>query len=196
MEIMNFWWLLIPASYALGTFPTAHIVAGFVGHDPTSEGSGNPGASNVYRVAGAKAGVIVLAGDLMKGLIPSLVCLLVDSRILGLIAGLAALLGHIAPITRKLNGGKGVATLTGLSVVLYPFVVLALFVVWIPLMKLFRRASIGSLVTVILLPLGVLIMPDTRWYEVVIIGAASFIVTLRHHENIKRLFKGEEQAID
>ena len=196
METMNFWWLLIPASYALGTFPTAHIVAGFVGHDPTSEGSGNPGASNVYRVAGAKAGVIVLAGDLMKGLIPSLVCLLADGPILGLVAGLAALLGHIAPITRKLNGGKGVATLTGLSVALYPFVVLVLFVVWVSLMRLFRRASIGSLVTVILLPFGVLIMPDTRWYEVAIIGAASAIVTLRHHENIKRLFKGEEQAID
>jgi len=196
MDIMNFWWLLIPASYVLGTFPTAHIVAGFVGHDPTSEGSGNPGATNVYRVAGAKAGLIVLLGDLMKGLIPSLVCLLVDGRILGLVAGLAALLGHVAPITRKLNGGKGVATLTGFSVALYPFVVLALFVVWIPLMRLFRKASIGSLVTVILLPIGVLIMPDTCWYEVVIIGAASFVVTLRHHENIKRLFKGEEQAID
>tara|TARA_B100001079_G_C16267515_1_gene450596 strand:- start:9 stop:590 length:582 start_codon:yes stop_codon:yes gene_type:complete len=193
---MNLWWLLIPASYALGTFPTAHIVAGFVGHDPTSEGSGNPGATNVYRVAGAKAGAIVLLGDLLKGLIPSLVCLLVDGRLLGLIAGLAAMVGHIAPITRRLSGGKGVATLTGLSVVIYPFVVLTLFVVWVLLMKLFRKASIGSLVMVMLLPLGVLIMPGTRWYEVIITGAASVIVTLRHHENIKRLFKGEEQGIE
>ncbi|MEC8975067.1 MAG: glycerol-3-phosphate acyltransferase [Actinomycetota bacterium] len=193
---MNLWWLLIPASYALGTFPTAHIVAGFVGHDPTSEGSGNPGASNVYRVAGAKAGAIVLIGDLLKGLVPSLVCLLIDGRVLGLVAGLAAMIGHIAPITRKLSGGKGVATLTGLSVVLYPLVTLALFVVWVPLMKLFRRASIGSLVMVILFPIGVLIMPGTRWYEAIITGAASILVTMRHHENIKRLFKGEEQAIE
>ncbi len=193
---MNLWWLLIPASYALGTFPTAHIVAGFVGHDPTSEGSGNPGASNVYRVAGAKAGAIVLIGDLLKGLVPSLVCLLIDGRVLGLVAGLAAMIGHIAPITRKLSGGKGVATLTGLSVVLYPLVTLALFVVWVPLMKLFRRASIGSLVMVILFPIGVLIMPGTRWYEAIIAGAASILVTMRHHENIKRLFKGEEQAIE
>jgi len=193
---MNLWWLLIPASYALGTFPTAHIVAGLVGHDPTAEGSRNPGATNVYRVAGAKAGVIVLLGDLLKGLTPTLVCLLIDGRLLGLAAGMAAMVGHIAPITRKFNGGKGVATLAGFSVALYPFVVLALFVIWIPLMKFFRRASLGSLVMVLLFPLGVLIMPETRWYEVVITAVASLLVTLRHHENIKRLFKGQEHAIE
>ena len=193
---MNLWWLLIPASYALGTFPTAHIVAGLVGHDPTAEGSGNPGATNVYRVAGAKAGVIVLLGDLLKGLTPTLVCLLIDGRLLGLAAGMAAMVGHIAPITRKFNGGKGVATLAGFSVALYPSVVLALFVIWIPLMKFFRRASLGSLVMVLLFPLGVLIMPETRWYEVVITAVASLLVTLRHHENIKRLFKGQEHAIE
>jgi len=193
---MNLWWLLIPASYALGTFPTAHIVAGLVGHDPTAEGSRNPGATNVYRVAGAKAGVIVLLGDLLKGLTPTLVCLLIDGRLLGLAAGMAAMVGHIAPITRKFNGGKGVATLAGFSVALYPFVVLALFVIWIPLMKFFRRASLGSLVMVLLFPIGVLIMPETRWYEVVITAVASLLVTLRHHENIKRLFKGQEHAIE
>ena len=118
MEIMNLWWLLIPISYVLGTFPTAHIVAGLVGHDPTAEGSGNPGATNVYRVAGKKAGAIVLIGDLLKGVVPSLVCLLIDGRTLALAAGMAAMIGHVAPITRKFNGGKGVATLTGLCSVL------------------------------------------------------------------------------
>ena len=196
MELMNWWWLLIPASYVLGTFPTAHIVAGFVGHDPTAEGSGNPGASNVYRVAGARAGIIVLMGDLLKGLIPSLVCLLLDGRLLGLVAGLAAIVGHIAPITRKLNGGKGVATLVGLSIIMYPFVAIGLLILWIPLMKLFRRASIGSLVPVVIFPFGVLIMSGPPWYEVMIAGIISVIVTLRHHENIKRLFKGEERAIE
>ena len=64
------------------------------------------------------------------------------------------------------------------------------------LMKLFKRASLGSLVMVLLYPIGVLIMPETRWYEVVVTAAASVVVTLRHHENIKRLFKGEEKAIE
>ena len=196
MEIMNLWWLLIPISYVLGTFPTAHIVAGLVGHDPTAEGSGNPGATNVYRVAGKKAGAIVLIGDLLKGVAPSLVCLLIDGRTLALAAGMAAVIGHVAPITRKFNGGKGVATLTGLSSVLYPFVTLGAFIIWIPLMKLFKRASLGSIIVVLLLPLGVLIMPETRWYEVIVTGSASAVVTARHHENIKRLFKGEEKAIE
>ena len=64
---VTWWYFLIPVSYAFGIFPTAQLVAGLLGHDPTEEGSGNPGASNVYRVAGAKAGILVLAGDLMKG---------------------------------------------------------------------------------------------------------------------------------
>ena len=64
---VTWWYFLIPVSYAFGIFPTAQLVAGLLGHDPTEEGSGNPGASNVYRVAGAKAGIRVLAGDLMKG---------------------------------------------------------------------------------------------------------------------------------
>ena len=196
MEIMILWWLLIPVSYVLGTFPTAHIVAGLVGHDPTTEGSGNPGATNVYRVAGAKAGAIVLIGDLLKGLTPSLVCLLIDGRNLALAAGMAAMVGHVAPITRKFNGGKGVATLAGLCWVLYPFVALGLFILWIPLMKLFKRASLGSIIIVLLFPVGVLVMPETRWYEVIVAAAASAVVTIRHHENIKRLFKGEEKAIE
>ena len=109
---------------------------------------------------------------------------------------MAAMIGHVAPITRKFNGGKGVATLTGLSSVLYPFVTLGAFIIWLPLMKLFKRASLGSIIVVLLLPLGVLIMPETRWYEVIVTGAASAVVTARHHENIKRLFKGEEKAIE
>ena len=101
---MTWWWLLVPASYILGTFPTAHIVAGFVGHDPTTEGSGNPGASNVYRVAGARAGVIVLLGDLLKGFIPALICFFIEGHTLGLATGFAAMLGHIFPITRRMSG--------------------------------------------------------------------------------------------
>ena len=195
MEIMNLWWLLIPASYALGTFPTAQIVAGFVGHDPTAEGSGNPGVKRLS-CCRSKAGVIVLVGDLLKGLIPSLVCLLIDGRPLALAAGMAAMIGHVAPVTRRFSGGKGVATLAGLSWVLYPLVALGLFIIWLPLMKLFKRASLGSLVMVLLYPIGVLIMPETRWYEVLVAGVASVVVTLRHHENIKRLFKGEEKTIE
>ena len=109
-------------------------------------------------------------------------CLLIDGRNLALAAGMAAMVGHVAPIARKFNGGKGVATLAGLSWVLYPFVALGLFILWIPLMKLFKRASLGSIIMVLLFPVGVLVMPETRWYEVIVAAAASAVVTIRHHE--------------
>ena len=108
---MTWWYLLVPASYVIGIFPTAQLVGGLLGHDPTEEGSRNPGASNVYRVAGAKAGILVLAGDILKGFTPALICYLIDGRFLGLLAGVSAMLGHIYPVTRKFVGGKGVATL-------------------------------------------------------------------------------------
>ena len=79
---VTWWYFLITVSYAFGIFPTAQLVAGLLGHDQTEEGSGNPGASNVYRVAGAKAGILVLAGDLMKGFTPALVCYFIDGRFL------------------------------------------------------------------------------------------------------------------
>ena len=80
---MTWWYLLVPASYVIGIFPTAQLVGGLLGHDPTEEGSRNPGASNVYRVAGAKAGILVLAGDILKGFTPALICYLIDGRFLG-----------------------------------------------------------------------------------------------------------------
>ncbi len=193
---MTWWWLLVPASYFLGTFPTAHIVAGFVGHDPTTEGSGNPGASNVYRVAGARAGVVVLLGDLLKGFIPALTCFFIEGHTLGLATGFAAMLGHIFPITRKMSGGKGVATLGGVGIALYPLVAVVGVCIWIPIMKLFRRASIGSLTLIAIFPFGVLINSGGSWKEFGIASGASLLVLSRHSENIGRLLRGEEQAID
>ncbi|HJM28495.1 MAG: glycerol-3-phosphate acyltransferase [Acidimicrobiales bacterium] len=193
---MTWWWLLVPVSYVLGTFPTANIVAGFVGHDPTIEGSGNPGASNVYRVAGARAGAIVLIGDLLKGFVPAIICFFIEGRLLGLVAGLVAMLGHIFPVTRKMSGGKGVATLGGVGIALYPLVAIVAVCIWIPIMKLFRRASIGSLSLIAIFPFGVLISSGGSWKEFGISAGASLIVLSRHSENIGRLLRGEEQSID
>ena len=193
---MTWCWLLVPVSYVLGTFPTAHIVAGFVGHDPTSEGSGNPGASNVYRVAGARAGIIVLTGDLLKGFAPALLCFFLEDRLLGLIAGVAAMLGHIFPITRRMSGGNGVATLGGVAIALYPLVAVVGVCIWVPIMKFFRRASVGSLALIAIFPFGVLIRSGGSWWEFGIAGGASLIVLSRHSGNIGRLIRGEEQVID
>lgn len=165
------------------------------GHDPTVEGSGNPGASNVYRVAGPRAGVMVLLGDIVKGFAPALVGLLADGRSLGLAAGLAAMVGHVAPIGRIKRGGKGVATLGGTCLALFPLVSAALIAIWGVVMSRYRKASVGSLVMLGLLPFGVAI--DTRSpFEVTLIVAACLLVAFRHYGNIARLIRGREPDIE
>lgn len=192
---MNLWWLLVPLSYLLGTFPTAQLVAAIAGHDPTAEGSGNPGATNVFRVAGARAGAAVLVGDVLKGLVPSLIGLALDGRPLGLAAGLAAMVGHIAPLTRPLRGGKGVATLGGTGLALYPLVSIGLLAVWAVVMRLYRTASLGSLAMITLFPIGVAVR-GRPWWEVASVAAAGALVLLRHRGNIGRLIHGDERVID
>ena len=87
---------------------------------PTREGSGNPGATNVLRVAGRRAGAIALVGDLLKGAVPAAVGWAVGGHGLGVACGVAAVVGHVLPATRRFRGGKGVATAAGMAVVLFP----------------------------------------------------------------------------
>ena len=184
----------MPLSYLLGMFPTAHLVGTIVGHDPTREGSGNPGASNVYRVAGARAGAFVLGGDVLKGLLPAAVGLLLDGRPLGLAAGVAAVVGHVLPATRLGRGGKGVATFGGMSLGLFPLVSLVVLLLWGVLMRLFRTPSIGSIGLVLAVPVGVAIR-GRPWWEIAATAGASLLVVLRHRTNIRLLLRGEERSI-
>src|SRR5690349_2170234 len=95
----------IAASYVLGTFPTAQLVGKRVGHDPTREGSGNPGASNVYRTAGRAAGALVLLGDAAKGAVPTAIALVASGRPLAAWCWVAAVLGHVIAIPGVRRGG-------------------------------------------------------------------------------------------
>ena len=188
--------LLTLGAYLLGTFPTAVLVARSRGHDVLAEGSGNPGATNVYRVAGRRAAVATFAGDALKGVIPAAVgTLLTDPRSgLALAMGAAAVLGHCLPVTRRFKGGKGVATAAGMAVVIEPLIGLAAPLVWFAVLKLARRASIASLVTAIGAPVAVLATrgPGT---EAAVLGAVSLFVISRHARNIARLVRGEESSI-
>ena len=106
--------LVVVAGYLLGTFPTAALVGRLTGHDPTAEGSGNPGATNVYRTSGRGAGVAVLLdrpGQGRPGRRARPPASATTSS--GVAAGAAAVLGHVAPVTRRFRGGKGVATAAG-----------------------------------------------------------------------------------
>jgi acyl phosphate:glycerol-3-phosphate acyltransferase len=189
-------WIIVGAviavAYLLGTVPSAQLVAARAGHDPTREGSNNPGASNVYRLAGRRAGAIVLGVDLGKGVAATLLGLTVGGRPLALAAGAAAVFGHIAPVTRRLRGGKGVATAGGMALVLWPVVSLALLALFVVLASTVRIASVGSIAMAAGLPVGVALAASGAEEVAVATGVAVLVVS-RHHENIARLIRGEER---
>ena len=186
--------VVVVAAYLLGTFPTAALIGRMTGHDPTAEGSGNPGATNVLRTSGRGAGVAVLAIDVAKGALAVGLGLLVGDHTLGVIAGAAAVLGHVAPVGRRFRGGKGVATAAGAGAVAFPALSLVLGVVFVVTVAVTRRVSVGSLVLALLLPVGVALGGGSG-LEVLVTAGVSLVVIARHHENIRRLIRREEAPV-
>src|SRR5688500_13383057 len=169
----------VTAAYALGTFPTAALVARAHGRDPTRAGSGNPGASNVYRLAGRRAAVVVFAGDVLKGSAAAGLGWAVDGRSLAVVCGAVAVLGHCFPVTRGLRGGKGVATAAGYVAVVVPVLAALAVLTWATLARLTRKASLASLVTVAVVVVGVIAMRGLSCETAVLLGTALLIV-VRH----------------
>jgi acyl phosphate:glycerol-3-phosphate acyltransferase len=185
---------LVPVAYFVGTFPSAQIVARRRGVDITAEGSGNPGASNVRRVLGRKAGIVVFALDALKGFLPALVGLAIGGPAAGLALGAAALVGHIFPVTRRFRGGKGVANAAGMGLAVYPLVAVVLTALWLLIAKLTGRAVIGSLVIVVGMPVG-LVLSGRPVGEIIAVAAIAALMALRHAGNIKRLVRGTEHGL-
>jgi glycerol-3-phosphate acyltransferase PlsY len=181
--------LLVPVAFLLGTFPSAPLVARAHGHDVMREGSGNPGASNVARLAGWRAGLLVLLADFTKGAIAAAVGLAVGGRGGAYVLGIAAVVGHTFPIYRK--GGKGVAAAGGMLVVLYPFIALPLAVIWGVLAKVLHKASLATLPVVIAFPILVALAGYDLW-EIVTVSAIAALLVIRHAANIRRLLHREE----
>ncbi len=184
----------IAASYLVGSFPTAQLVGRRLGHDPLREGSGNPGASNVYRTAGRAAGAFVLLGDMVKGALPTAIALIASGRPLAAWCWLAAVLGHVVAIPRVRRGGKGVATAGGGALVLHPLVSVALILVFVLVARRWRVAALASLAMAGLLAPAVA-LSGRGWHEIAVAGAVSLLVILRHHANIGRLLRGAEPSL-
>jgi glycerol-3-phosphate acyltransferase PlsY len=186
--------LLVVPAYLLGTFPTAALVARAGGHDILAEGSGNPGASNVARLMGWKAGAVVMLGDFLKGTIAAGVGLAVGGRLLAYTLGIAAVLGHMFPVTRRWKGGKGVATASGALVVLFPWIVAGLAVVWFVFARVLKRASIASLVCTVLFVV-LAIVGGYDWIEIAVLAGLAVVIVARHAANVRRLVRGEEPQL-
>jgi glycerol-3-phosphate acyltransferase PlsY len=187
-------WALVLPAYLLGTFPTALLVGRRRGLDPTQAGSGNPGASNALRTMGRRAGALVLVGDLCKGAVAAGVGLATGNRAIAVACGVAAVVGHVAPVTRRFQGGKGVATAAGMSLVLLPVPALALAGLWAGTAKLTGTASAASLAVAVGLPVAAAVAGRPLG-EVAAFAACGLLVVARHRGNIGRLRRGEERSL-
>jgi acyl phosphate:glycerol-3-phosphate acyltransferase len=181
----------VVGAYLLGAFPTARLATRRRGVDPTVAGSRNPGATNVYRTAGRRAGVLTLVGDVVKGAAAAGLGWAVGGHGLGVACGVAAVVGHVAPLTRPSRGGKGVATVAGMALVLFPLAALASAAAFGAVTALTRTVSLGSIAAVAVLPAGTRTLGETGW-EVAALVVCAVVVIARHRANIGRLWRGEE----
>ena len=186
---------LVPLAYLLGMFPTAALVTRRAGKDVTREASGNPGASNVARLMGWKAGLVVLLLDMGKGALAAGVGLAHDGHRGAYILGVAAVLGHVFPITRRFKGGRGVATAAGVLVVVFPLVFAILAVVWLVIARGLHKASIASVVCAVLFPIIVALRGNSV-LDITVTAALAAIVVVRHFANLRRLVRGEELGLE
>lgn len=192
---MSLFVLLFILAYLLGSVNFAIILCKAFGYpDPRAEGSFNPGATNVLRVASKKLAAVVLFFDALKGLIPVLTAsfLLADEFYTALV-GLAAFLGHLYPIFFKFRGGKGVATYIGVIIALYYPVALLFCSLWLLIAVTTRYSSLGAISAVSVTPVYLLWFGKYDYLLAICIMVV--LLLFKHKDNIKRLREGTESKI-
>ncbi len=197
--------LFIVAAYLIGSISTAIVVCKLMGlPDPRSEGSGNPGATNVLRVGGKKAATITLFGDTLKGFIPVFIASFFDLTPIGFaFIGFAAFIGHLYPLFFGFKGGKGVATMLGVLFGIHWAVGLATALTWLIMAKGFKISSLSALVATLLAPfyifliMGLYLKINMDHVLPLIISTAVMTALLfwRHRSNIQNILSGKEGKI-
>jgi len=183
-------------SYLLGSIPFGYLlVRAFRGQDVRETGSGNIGATNVSRTSPMLGGLTLLF-DALKGLAAVVVTgrIFPDQPVLMGVATLFAIVGHMFPVWLGFRGGKGVATGLGSFLVLVPKTILVMVGIFIMVFLVFRYVSLASIVAVALFPLLAWIIGpyDDAPQLLALMGAASFLILVKHHENVRRLLAGTE----
>jgi glycerol-3-phosphate acyltransferase PlsY len=185
----------IVAGYLLGSVDFGVIVPRLLGVDIYGTGSGNPGATNVLRTMGRKEAVLVLLGDLAKGVAAAALGSWAGGPVIGFAAGLAAVVGHCFPVWHRFKGGKGVAAAGGMVAWLEPWALLILLGVFVVVVALTRKASLGSLLAALGLVPALALFGHRGW-SLGLAGAAVALIVLRLLPNIRRLVKGREHTIE
>jgi glycerol-3-phosphate acyltransferase PlsY len=188
--------LFVGLGYLAGSISTAIIVCRIMGlPDPRSEGSRNPGATNVLRFGGKKAAAITLAGDFLKGLLLVLLARGAGVDDVGLaLTGLAAFLGHLYPVFFGFEGGKGVATAFGVILGLSWLTALAALATWLIMAFTVRISSLSALTAAALAPLYAWLFGLPLIYSAAILIMAILLIW-RHRSNIRHLLAGTEDSI-
>lgn len=190
--------LALAISYAVGSIPFAYLAGAAAGVDLRKQGSGNLGATNVFRVLGWKIGILVFLADALKGALP---VLLLPPRIQApgdpvlwaLACGVAAIVGHVRPLYLGFRkGGKGVATAAGVFFALAPLPMLITFAVFVAIVLGTGYVSLGSLVAAALLPALLLATHGATSPLFIVSVVIACFVYWTHRANIGRLRRGEE----
>lgn len=187
--------LFTAIAYFVGSLNSAILVCRVMKlGDPRIEGSGNPGATNVLRIAGKNAALIVLVADILKGLIPVLLATMLglSDFWLGWLA-LVAVIGHMFPLFFKFQGGKGVATALGTVLVLSPGVAIVTAIVWAVVVFITKYISLASIIAVVFAVVLILFLHTIYFLPLFIM---TILIVWRHKKNIDRLRAGTENKIN
>lgn len=191
-------WLLLAAAYLWGAVPASYLAGRWSrGIDLRKHGSGNLGATNTFRVLGARVAAPVMIFDVLKGALPVVLFTRWDASMdwrWGLAYGAAAIVGHVFPVYMGFRGGKGVATAAGVFLALAPLALGIALATWLAVLKGTRMVSAASLSGAVVLALVLAVTPppnghpEIRWLGWTI---AAFVV-FSHRANVRRIVRGEE----
>ena len=195
----------VVAAYLIGSFSTAVWLGKWIYKlDVREHGSGNAGATNTLRVLGTRAGLIVLLIDVLKGWIAVSLAVLLSEltfevsnlQLLKIATGIAVVSGHIYPLYTKFKGGKGIATMLGVIIGLFPWQLILIEIGLFAVVFLFTRyVSLGSIVVALALPVLSIWFFDSSIILQVVSGVVAVVVPFTHRGNIKRLKEGRESKI-
>ena len=188
--------LSMAGAYLLGSISTAVLVCRMMGlPDPRSQGSGNPGATNVLRTGNRVAALATLLGDMLKGLVPVLVAELLGANewLIGAVA-VAVVLGHMFPVFFGFQGGKGVATLMGVLFGITPLLGLVWAGTWLVVAGLTRYSSLAALVATLLTPVYTHLLLGSPGLTLAM-GILVVAIFWRHRDNVRKLLDGTESRL-
>lgn len=187
--------LALLTGYLLGSISFGYLVARYWKRvDIRTLGSGNIGATNVYRNLGPLPGIVVFAGDFLKGALAAYLGLALGGQVLGVVGGIAAVVGHSWPVFLGFRGGKVISTGAGILFAFNPLLAFLVFLVWYIVMKISGYVSLASLAAAVAIPLLMLLFKVSSAFLIFgLIG--STLAIYKHIPNIKRLLAGTEQKV-